>query len=584
MLEPGPAFLGVEQSVTGRRWSGLTPTTDRLAARLGQEHGLPDLLCRILARQGVDAHQVTSFLEPKLSQLMPDPSSIRDMDIAVERFNMAVEGSERIAIFADYDVDGGSAGALLTCWLRELGITATLYVPERLSEGFGPNERAMKQLTTDHDLILCVDCGTTAHLAIAAADGTDVIVIDHHAGDPSLPPAIAVVNPNRQDDESELGYLCAAGVVYMFLVATNRIRRRAGKVTPDLMKKLDLVALATVADVVPLIGLNRAFVRRGLEVLSMRARPGLRALVDSAGIRCRPDEFHLGYVLGPRINAGGRIGQSDLGARLLATSDEIEAQSLADKLDGLNRERRALVDRITEKAIEQAKIKGIDKPLVWAADDGWHPGVAGIVASRLSELAHRPAIVIGINGECGKGSGRSIHGIDLGSAITRAREEGLLNRGGGHAMAAGLEVAAPNIITAMERIEELISHQGSNQMVRKDLQVDGQFLARGVNCEIIEMLSRAGPYGSSSPRPCFAMPSQVIHYRQRIGETHLRVAISGEDDTRMNAIAFNAFDSEIGSTLNTIGNRPLHVAGTLQINDWQGRRRPELKILDVALA
>ncbi|MEP5652899.1 MAG: DHH family phosphoesterase, partial [Nitratireductor sp.] len=358
--------------------------------------------------------------------LLPDPRSLRDMEAAATRFLSALQKRERIAIFADYDVDGGSSAALLLVWLRDMGHRATLYIPDRIDEGYGPNDEAMSALAADHDLIVCVDCGTLSHGPIAAAKGADVIVLDHHLGGETLPDALAVVNPNRQDEDGTLAHLCAAAVVFLMLVEAGRQLREAGLKGPDLMGMLDLVGLATVADVAPLIGVNRAFVRQGLKVMARRARPGLAALADVARMDTAPTAYHLGFLLGPRINAGGRIGQADLGARLLATADPHEAAALAERLDQLNTDRREVEAAVRASAMAQAEERGFDGPLAWAAGPGWHPGVVGIVASRLKEAANRPSIVIGVEDGIGKGSGRSISGIDLGAPIQRLAAEGLL--------------------------------------------------------------------------------------------------------------------------------------------------------------
>ncbi|NNK65975.1 MAG: single-stranded-DNA-specific exonuclease RecJ, partial [Rhodobacteraceae bacterium] len=372
------AFLGVETSLSGRRWVGPTAEDDRLAQRMAQQTGLPDPICRVLARRHVAPEDAAAFLAPSLRDLLPDPLTLKDMAPATDRFLTAVQGRERIAVFADYDVDGGASAALILTWLRDLGHGATLYVPDRIDEGYGPNAPAMEALAADHDLIICVDCGTLSHDAIAAATKADVIILDHHLGGETLPPALAVVNPNRADEDGDLGHLCAAGVVFLMLVEANRRMRETGKTGPDLMALLDLVALATVADVAPLTGVNRAFVRQGLTVMARRHRPGLVALADVGRLDRAPTAHHLGFVLGPRVNAGGRIGAADLGARLLATDDPHEAAALAERLDTLNTERREIEAAVRAAALEQAETRGLDAPLVWAAGEGWHPGVVGI--------------------------------------------------------------------------------------------------------------------------------------------------------------------------------------------------------------
>ncbi len=579
------SFLGVDASLTGRRWVGPSIETDRTAEALAQETGLPRQLCQVLARRGVAAAEAEAFLAPKLKDLLPDPRNLKDMETAAARVVDAVRQRQKIAVFADYDVDGGSSAALLLVWLRGLSMNATLYVPDRIDEGYGPNEPAMRDLAAAHDLVICVDCGTLSHEPIAAARGADVIVLDHHLGGETLPPAHAVVNPNRQDESGDLGHLCAAAVVFLMLVEARRQMRVAGLGDgPDLMALLDLVALATVADVAPLIGVNRAFVRQGLKVMARRDRPGLRALADVARMNTAPAPYHLGFLLGPRINAGGRIGRADLGARLLATADDAEAQALAERLDTLNTERRDVEESVRAAALAQAEERGLDAPLVWAAGEGWHPGVVGIVASRLKETAHRPSIVIGMDGEIGKGSGRSVSGIDLGAAIQRLTSEGLLLKGGGHRMAAGLTVARDKLEPAMERLAELLARQGANQLGRADLKLDGTLMPGAATTELIDRIEQAGPFGAGAPAPRFALPDLAVGHARRVGESHLKLSLNDGLNGRIDAICFGAFDSALGPKLEAHGGARFHFAGRLEINDWGGRRSVQLRLEDAAQA
>lgn len=574
------AFLGVETSALGRRWIGPDAELDRMAEALAQASDLPLPLCQVLARRGVDKAGISSFLAPALRDLMPDPSRIKDMDKAAARLQKAVTARENIAIFADYDVDGAASAAQLLIWLREMGIKATLYIPDRIEEGYGPNDAAMRQLARNHSLIVCVDCGTLSHGPIAAAKPADVIVLDHHQGGETLPPALAVVNPNRQDETGDLGYLCAAGVVFMLLVAVNRNLRGAGRSGPDLMPYLDLVALATVADVAPLIGLNRAFVTQGLKVMGQRRRVGLTALADIARLDSAPSAYHLGFLLGPRVNAGGRIGKADLGARLLSTNDANLAQALAERLDQLNTERREIEEQVRLQAIAQAETRGFDAPLVWAAGDGWHPGVVGIVAARLKEAANRPAIVIGFEGDEGKGSGRSVSGVDLGSAIARLTAEGLLGRGGGHRMAAGLSLDRAQLEPAMARLGELLAAQGAGRLGPGDLRVDGMLAIRAANIELIELLEQAGPFGAGAAAPRFVLPSVRVTFAKRAGDNHLRLTFRDGAGDRIDAIAFRAFDTALGPMLEQHDGAVFHIAGRLEIDTWGGRKKPKLRLED----
>ncbi|MDM8165093.1 single-stranded-DNA-specific exonuclease RecJ [Roseovarius sp.] len=578
------SFLGVESSLTGRRWVGPTPETDRLAEALVQSAALPRALCQTLARLGVAPEACAGYLEPKLRDLLPDPRRLKDMEKAAARFLEEVNRKGRIAIFADYDVDGGASAALLIDWLRQMSLAATLYIPDRIDEGYGPNEPAMAELAAAHDLIVCVDCGTLSHDAVAAAKGADVIILDHHLGGETLPDALAVVNPNRQDEPGDLGHLCAAAVVFLMLVEAGRQLREAGRKGPDLMAMLDLVALATVADVAPLKGVNRAFVQQGLKVMAGRHRPGLVALSDVSRLDSAPTSYHLGFVLGPRVNAGGRIGKADLGARLLACDNPHEAKAMADRLDQLNTERREIETAVRDAALEQAEARGLDAPLVWAAKDGWHPGVVGIVASRLKEATNRPAIVIGFEGDEGKGSGRSISGVDLGAAIHRLAAEGLLIKGGGHRMAAGLTVARDKLEAAMERLSELLERQGAGTAGPRDLALDGLLMPGAATPELVTQIETAGPFGAGAPGPRYAFPDMQIGFAKRVGANHLKLRFGDGTGPKLDAIAFGAYDTEIGATLEEHGGARFHLAGRLDLNTWGGRQTVQLRLEDAARA
>lgn len=548
-----------------------------------QRADVPPGLAQILARRGVTPDGAAAFLSPSLRDLLPDPMQLRDMGRAAERILMALARREKIAIFADYDVDGGASAALLIDWLRALGHGATLYIPDRIDEGYGPNDAAMAALAKDHGLIICVDCGTLSHGPIAAAKGADVIVLDHHLAAADLPDCVAVVNPNRQDEDGSLGHLCAAGVVFLTLVALNARLRAATKPTPDLMAMLDLVALATVADVAPLIGVNRAFVRQGLKVMARRARPGLVALADVARLDRPPTSYHLGYVLGPRVNAGGRIGAADLGARLLATTDPAEARALAQRLDTLNTDRREIEGRVRDAALAQAEARGLEAPLVWAADNGWHPGVVGIVAARLKEATNRPAVVIGFEGEEGKGSGRSVSGVDLGAAIQKLAAEGLITKGGGHRMAAGLSLTRGQLEPAMTRLSEILDKQGAAARGVADLRLDGVLMPAACQVALIEALEDAGPFGAAAPAPRFALPSLRIRYTKPVGQGHLKLTFF-DGQTTIDAICFDAEANGLATALAAHAGRAVHVAGRVEINYWNGRQSVQLRLEDAAWA
>jgi single-stranded-DNA-specific exonuclease len=579
------SFLSVDSSALGRRWVGPGVEAERLGLAIAQRTGLPEVVGRILAARHVVPDEAAAYLTPTLRDLMPDPSVLRDMDRAAARLVDAVIARQRIALFGDYDVDGAASCALVLRWLRLLGHDATVYIPDRIDEGYGPNIPAMEALARRHDLIICLDCGTVSlePIAAAVAAGAEVMVCDHHLGGEVLPAALAVVNPNRQDETADLSQLCAAGVAFLLLVAGNRLLKARGTPAPDLMGLLDLVALATVADVAPLTGLNRALVRSGLKVMARRGNPGLAALCDVAKLTAPPSAWHLGFLLGPRINAGGRVGKADLGARLLACDDAHEARSIAARLDELNSDRRRIEADVLIAATEQAEARGVDAPLVWAAADGWHPGVVGIVASRLKEAYHRPAIVIGFdkNG-IGKGSGRSVEGVDLGSAVAAAARDGLLLAGGGHKMAAGLTVARDRLEAAMARLAERLGKQGAGVDGPRDLKIDGALSPEAATIEFCEQIEAAGPWGASAPAPRFALANARIVHIRRMGEAHLGLSLGGLGKGRLDAACFRAFETPLGAFLEGLAGAPVHLAGRLEIDDWGGRRRARFRIEDAA--
>lgn len=581
---PIDAYLGVESSVTGRLWVGPSAAHLRAAEAIMQAAEVPEPVARILANRDVAPEDADAFLAPKIKDLLPDPRVLRDMEPAAARIIDALLKKQAIAIFADYDVDGGSSAALLLDWLRQQNHKATLYVPDRIDEGYGPNPPAMAKLADTHDLIVCVDCGTLSYDAIAAAKNADVVILDHHLAEETLPDALAVVNPNRQDETGELANLCAAAVVFLVLVEANRQLREMGKTGPGLMQMLDLVALATVADVAPLRGVNRALVRQGLKIMAARARPGLAALADVAALNAPPSAYSLGYVIGPRVNAGGRVGKADLGARCLSATDPDEARSLADKLDELNKERRDIEAQVRDAALAQAEERGLDGPLVWAAGKGWHAGVVGIVAARLKERFNRPAVVIGLEGGEGKGSGRSVRGVDLGHAVQKLANEGLLLKGGGHKMAAGLTVDEALLEQAMTRLGDLLAREGAGQGGAKDLRIDATLMPGAATVDMIEQIEQAGPFGQSAPAPRFVFPDVAILHAKEVGTGHLKLSFGDGLGARLDAVAFGAFDGPLGPALAQHKGARFHLAGKLQISHWGGRQKAELRLEDAAPA
>lgn len=581
MLNQSP-YLGVSCSITGRRWLGVSSGTERLGLQLAQAYGVPDVVGRILAMRGCTPQTAEGFLNPRLRDLMPDPSCLKDMDIVTERLVKAIRKKERLAIFADYDVDGATSGALLGRYLRFFGIESTLYVPDRIEEGYGPNIAAMQTLGATHDLIVTVDCGTVSFEPIAAAD-TDVLVIDHHLALEALPDCIGVVNPNRQDETKDYGYLCAAGVVFLVLVALNRALRAYGIEVPDLRTWLDLVALGTVADVAPLVGLNRAFVQQGLRVMAHRQNVGLRALSDVARLSGPPTPYHLGYVLGPRINAGGRVGSANLGVQLLMSECYDTSTRLAMKLQQFNEERRAIEAAVLEEATAQVEARSahhsMHGDLVWAYDAQWHPGVVGIVASRLKETFRRPAIVIGAEG---KGSGRSVEGIDLGHLVAACVRDGLLPKGGGHEMAAGLTACPERLEEAMRYLEGRISAHNIDFGAPRDLNVIGNLSAGGVTLTLCDLLEKCGPYGAGAPAPRFCLPDMRITSIAPMAEVHLRLTLQDSDGQKIQGVAFQAVQNNLAATLNT--TQSFHIVGKIERNDWKGRQSAQLQVEDAAIA
>ena len=580
------AALGVQQSLTGRRWS-LTSIDERLAAAFSQQHGLPEIVARVLTARGIALGEVASFLAPTLRDLLPDPRRLRDMRAGAERLVAAIVGGESIAIFGDYDVDGATAAALLLRFLSAVGTTPLLYVPDRLREGYGPNAPALWGLKRRGvRLVVTVDCGMAAHepLRVAAEAGLDVIVVDHHLGRDGLPPASAVINPKRLDDTAGLDHLAAVGVAFLLAVDANRLLRQAGwyaaRAEPDLRQWLDLVALGTVCDIVPLKGVNRAFVTQGLKIMTRRGNPGLRAIGDVAGLTGPASARDLGFAIGPRINAGGRVGEADLGARLLATDDLEEAYRLARRLDQLNCERQAIERSVLNHAVSRLSDR-THGPLLTVVGDGWHPGVIGIVASRLVDRFQRPAIVVGIDGGLGIGSGRSLPGLDLGSAVNAAARAGLVIKGGGHALAAGFTIEAARIEAFFSFLSERLTIDSQVEARLRLLPVDAILTLAGAAGLPAGVFAALAPFGSGHPEPRFVLPAVRLSQVRPVGDDHLRCSLQDGGDARLPAIAFRCADSMLGRALLAHTGAPLHLAGRLQANRGDGL---QLIIDDVASA
>ncbi len=589
------AFLNVERSVTGQRWvARLDQAGENRALAMSQSHGLPDLIARVLAGRGVAFETALEFLDPTLRRLMPEPYSLMDCEAATERLALAIEKRQRVAIFGDYDVDGASSSALLYRFLAHFGVQAEIYIPDRIFEGYGPNPNAIAQLIErGAELIVTVDCGSTSHesLAVAKERGIDVVVIDHHQVGEALPPAHALVNPNREDDLSGQGHLSAAGVVFLVLVALQRLLRARGDARAagfDLLAMLDLVALSTVCDVVPLKGLNRAYVVKGLVAARHLGNAGLTALLKQAGIGGPVTPYHLGFLVGPRINAGGRIGDAALGSRLLTIDEPGEAERIAKQLDDLNRERQAMEAAMLAEAEAEAQAEygtGESASVILTAREGWHPGVVGLLASRLKDRFRRPAFAIAFDPSGkGTGSGRSISGFDLGRMVRAAVDEGILVKGGGHAMAAGLTVEREKLGRLRSFFEERAARTVRDLVAVETLKIDGALSASGATLALADQLEQAGPYGSGHPQPIFALPAHRIRDVRPVGVNHLRLELEGPDGGRLGAMAFRAAEADLGLFLMKQRGQAVHVAGTLSADSWQGSRRIQFRVLDAAKA
>lgn len=589
------AFLGVERSVSGNRWvSRLDQAGQNRALAMAQTHGLPDLIARVLAGRGVGVDEAMAFLDPTIRSLMPDPYLLTDCEKAAGRLLRAVKTGETVAIFGDYDVDGAASSALLYRFLTHFGVPASIYIPDRIFEGYGPNPAAINQLIDNGaTLIVTVDCGSTSFesLEAAKARNIDVVVIDHHQVAHELPHCHALVNPNREDDLSGQGHLCAAGVVFLVLVAALRQLREAGDVrvrTIDLLTWLDIVALATVCDVVPLKGLNRAYVVKGLIAARHQGNPGLAALFRKAGLGGPVSPYHFGFLIGPRINAGGRIGDAALGARLLTLADTSEAEIIAEKLDELNRERQAMEAAMLQEAEAEALAEygnGDGASVIVTARENWHPGIVGLIASRLKDKFRRPAFAIAFDpmGK-GTGSGRSINGFDMGRMVRAAVDAGLLVKGGGHAMAAGLTVERGNLGKLRAFFTEKAERQVPGLVANETLKIDGALGASGATVDLIDQLETAGPYGSGHPQPIFALPSHRLRDSRLVGQSHIKITLEAQDGGRLDGIAFRAAETPLGELLMSSRGSQVHVAGTLGADHWQGNRRVQLRVTDAAKA
>jgi single-stranded-DNA-specific exonuclease len=605
-MTAGAAF-GVEMSLSGRRWewrklgesdareddaqeAGAREAGARLGAGIAERLGVPEVIGRLLAGRGIHQDQAGHFLDPTLRAYLPDPSVLIDMDAAAARIADAVIRREMVAIFGDYDVDGACSGALTASALGQLGVEVINYVPDRLREGYGPNAKALLALAQQGaSLIICVDCGTAAHEHfVALGDAAGVIVLDHHKSDGPPPAVLATVNPNRLDCRSGLHSICAAAVAFLAMVAVHRNLRRRGyfaeRPEPDLLDLLDLVALATVCDVMPLTGLNRAFVAQGLKVMARRARPGLAALLEVAKITEAPNAMNCGFGLGPRINAAGRIADAELGLRLLLCDDAEAAGRMARALDDVNRQRQAVEAGMLDEALAQAGVQfAAGAAVAVLAGDGWHPGVVGIVAGRIKEKFNRPALVAGVIDGVAKGSGRSVAGIDLGAAVIAARQSGLLQSGGGHAMAAGFALDVAQIGAFRDFLNERLRH-ASALPASVVLNLEGALAVPGVTASLAALVERLSPFGAGNEEPVFVVPRARVVKAERIGKTltSIRAYVEGEDGGRLKTMLFRAKSEALAEAMLRVGGAPLHLAGNLRTNRWNGTVSADFIVTDAA--
>lgn len=585
----GRAYLDVTRSALQRRWRDrLDAPAARMAEAIASTHGLSSTLARILAARGADVTTTPDFLEPRLKTAMPDPSVMIEADKAITRIAEAIKTRESIAIFGDYDVDGACSAALLAGYLRAFGLRPFIHIPDRLTEGYGPNSEAIRGLHAEGaTLLVCVDCGTSGHgpLGEAKALGLDVIVLDHHQAPVELPAIDALVNPNRQDDLSGLGHLCAAGVVFLILAGLNRVLRAEGHPVPDLLAMLDLVALATVADVVPLTGLNRAYVAQGLKVMKNRERPGLAALADVARLDAMPEAWHLGYLIGPRINAGGRIGDAGLGARLLLADDPNEARRIAETLDGLNRERQAVEEAMLieaeAQALQQLGMQEEDRDILVVVGEGWHPGIVGIIAGRLKERFRRPAFAIASYEGALTGSGRSMAGVDLGAGVRAAVEAGLAIKGGGHLMAAGVTLPPGGVSAFADFLESRLGEAARLARAEDSLAIDAALSAESLVPDFVMEIAKAGPFGQGNPEPVFALPSHRLAEVMELKGGHIKAVLLSAGGARLEAMAFRAAGKPLGEALLAARGATVHIAGTASLDHWGGRTKVSFRVQDL---
>ena len=577
-------------SVTGKNWI-LRRFDQEKIIYLKDNFFLDEITAKLLVQRNIEKKDINNFLNPSIKNFLPNPNILLDMEKSSLRMVKAIKNKEKIGIFGDYDVDGATSTALLGKYFDELKLIYQIYIPDRKTEGYGPSIKGFEELIKNNvTVIFTVDCGTLSFEAIdyAKSKNIDVIVLDHHQSEINLPKAYSVVNPNRLDDKSDLQYLCAAGVAFMFLISINRQLRliewfkKNSIDEPNLINYLDLVSLGTVCDVVPLVGLNRAIVKQGLKILKSRKNLGLKTLLDICKIDTNPSIYHLGYVLGPRINAGGRVGKCSHGANLLLNSDPREVFKLATELDGYNKERQMLEKDLTKNILIESKTK-LKDPVLILQGENWHEGVIGIVASRLKDKFNKPTIIISLNGNIGKASARSIVGFDIGSAIIAAAQEKILLRGGGHKMAGGFSINISNIEKFKKFIFRKFQNINEDLAKQKPLLLDSKIAPSAINLEFYDKVNILSPFGSGNPEPKFIVENLKPVNSKIVGEKHIKSVLISEEGTSIKTIAFNATESELGAYLLQKNNNTFNIAGKLSLNEWRGQKNVEFIIDDISV-
>ena len=577
-------------SVSGKNWISKEYNSDEVKF-FKTNFFLDEIVARLISIRKIKKEEVKFFLEPQIKTILPNPYILKDMDKAVERTEKAILNKDKIGIFGDYDVDGATSTAILGKYFELLNIPFEIYIPDRKNEGFGPNEKGfLKFINLGVNLIFTVDCGTLSYdpMEFANRKNIDVIILDHHQSETKLPLAYAIVNPNRFDDRSELNYLCAAGVCFMFLIALNKKLRdqnwflNNSIMEPELMNILDLVSLGTVCDVVPLIGLNRAMVHQGLKIIKRKKNLGLKNLIEVSNIENDITSYHVGYVLGPRINAGGRVGKSTHGANLLLNKNPKDTFKLAVDLNSYNKERQILESELLKKILNTEYKNSVD-PVIILHGENWHEGIIGIIAARIKEKYNKPAIVISVNRGIGKGSGRSIHGFDLGSTIIGAVQKGLLVKGGGHKMAAGFTIEISKIDEFREFVFRKFKSVNVNLEEKKNYYFDAEISPSAINNDFFEKINILAPFGSGNPEPRFIVRNLKLVNSKIVGEKHIKIVLVGSDSTTLKAISFNSVETELGSYLLKKNIKPFDIAGKLSLNEWRGQRNVEFIIDDISV-